>query len=46
MEQRVHTVHSLARKTGDHPKTINRAVIAAGLCEETRIALRRWRSST
>lgn len=33
VEQRVHTVHSLARKTGDHPKTINRAVIAAGLCE-------------
>lgn len=32
-EQRVHTVHSLARKTGDHPKTINRAVVLAGLCE-------------
>lgn len=32
-EQRVHSAHSLARKTGDHPKTINRAVILAGLAD-------------
>jgi hypothetical protein len=32
-KQRVHSVHSLARKTGDHPKTINRAVILAGMAE-------------
>lgn len=30
---RVHSVHSLAKATGDHPKTINRAVIFAGLAK-------------
>lgn len=29
--QRVHSVYSLSKLTGDHPKTINRAVILAGL---------------
>lgn len=29
--RRVHSVQSLAKATGDHPKTINRAVILAGL---------------
>ncbi|WP_299027989.1 TniQ family protein [uncultured Sulfitobacter sp.] len=32
-KQRFHSVYSLARKTGDHPKTINRAVILIGLAE-------------
>lgn len=32
-KQRVHSIHSLARKTGDHPKTINRAVILAGMAK-------------
>ena len=32
-KQRFHSVYSLARKTGDHPKTINRAVILTGLAE-------------
>ena len=31
--QRVHSVHSLAKLTGDHPKTINRAVVLSGLME-------------
>lgn len=32
-QRRLHSAHSLARETGDHPKTINRAVILAGLAE-------------
>lgn len=32
-KQRYHSVYSLARKTGDHPKTINRAVISVGLAD-------------
>ena len=32
-KQRVHSVYSLARKTGDHPKTINRAIMLTGLAE-------------
>lgn len=32
-KQRFHSVYSLARKTGDHPKTVNRAVIISGLAE-------------
>jgi len=31
--RRVHTVGSLARVTGQHPKTLNRAIILAGLAE-------------
>lgn len=31
--QRVHTVHSLARKSGEHPKTVNRAMVLAGLMD-------------
>lgn len=29
--QRVHTAHSLARKTGQHSKTVNRAMVLAGV---------------
>lgn len=29
--QRVHTVHSLAKLTGEHPKTINRALVLSGM---------------
>lgn len=29
--QRVHSVHSLAKLTGEHPKTINRALILSGM---------------
>lgn len=31
--QRVHSVYSLAKLTGDHPKTINRAMVLSGLME-------------
>lgn len=31
--RRLHSAHSLARETGDHPKTVNRAVILAGLAD-------------
>lgn len=31
--QRVHSCHSLAKKTGEHPKTITRAVVLAGLVD-------------
>lgn len=32
-ERRIHSAHSLARETGDHPKTVNRSVIMAGLAD-------------
>ncbi|PVA05273.1 TniQ family protein [Thalassorhabdomicrobium marinisediminis] len=32
-ERRVHSASSLARESGDHPKTINRAIILAGLAD-------------
>ena len=31
--QRVHSIHSLAKVSGEHPKTVNRAVILAGLAK-------------
>lgn len=31
--RRVHSVHSLAKETGDHPKTVNRALVLSGLME-------------
>ncbi|RHZ91192.1 hypothetical protein D1114_20765 [Cereibacter sphaeroides] len=38
--QRVHSCHSLARKTGEHPKTINRAVVLAGLLDADPMVMR------
>lgn len=31
--RRVHSVHSLAKETGDHPRTVNRALVLSGLME-------------
>lgn len=31
--RRVHSIHSLAKQTGDHPKTVNRALVLSGLID-------------